>query len=199
MRVDLREMTETPVWADGYPIVAPFGGRWHDTIKKLEYELHHIDVDLVVIELTGERVDIRRDGWVAARSKLDHPVIVSFEHPDAGHLQYRSGHYSDWQSNVHAVALTLERLRAIDRYGCAPSGQQYTGWAALPEKSSGMSEADAMNELCNVLELSLIAASGRAPKSLYRQALRRAHPDHGGDRATLEAVQEAGRALGLTN
>jgi hypothetical protein len=33
--------------------------------------------------------------------------------------------------------------------------------------------------------------------TIYRHALKKAHPDHGGSRELLEQVQDAGRALGV--
>ena len=43
-----------------------------------------------------------------------------------------SGDMPGWQANVRAVALTLESLRAVDRYGVSQHGEQYRGWQALP-------------------------------------------------------------------
>lgn len=193
MRVDVRRMQEPPTWAIEDPIKAPFGGGWSFAIEKMEKELWHLDVEQVVIEVTGSKIEIRRDGWLSARSVVDHPVIVSFDSFDLGPLQYHSARYDTYASNVHAVALTLERLRAIDRYGCAPSGQQYTGWAALPETSTGMTPGDAASFLRYVARA---GAGDTLDKSLYREALKKAHPDHGGSRQRLEEVQQAGIVLG---
>jgi hypothetical protein len=38
----------------------------------------------------------------------------------------------DWQHNVRAIALGLEALRKVDRYGITRRGEQYAGWKALP-------------------------------------------------------------------
>jgi hypothetical protein len=67
-------------------------------------------------------------------------------HPDAGgdpedfiavqaamkveRLVFATDAYEDWQHNVRAIALTLEALRAVDRYGTT-GGRQYAGFRQL--------------------------------------------------------------------
>ena len=41
--------------------------------------------------------------------------------------------FTDWQANVRGIALALEALRAVDRYGVTQQAEQYRGWTALPD------------------------------------------------------------------
>jgi len=205
MRVDLRKMTEPPFWADEFQprIRAPFSTGWAATTWKLEHELELLDVALVVIEITGPKIEIRRDGWFSARSVLDPPVVVSFEVPDVGPLQYRSGRYDTAPANVKAVALTLERLRAVERYGCAPSAEQYSGWAALPSTTSTDRDKRLARGLLALALTPALGSGGVVPdtdQGKYKAALRAVHPDTasaGDNEYKLDDVLEAGRTLGL--
>jgi len=41
--------------------------------------------------------------------------------------------FRDWEANLRAIALSLEHLRAVDRYGVTTEEEeQYTGWLRLP-------------------------------------------------------------------
>lgn len=66
----------------------------------------------------------------------DSPVISSailLEFWANGHLQrFGADRYADWRDNLRAIALTLEALRAVDRYGLTPERQQYRGFTATP-------------------------------------------------------------------
>src|SRR3989304_1838427 len=62
-------------------------------------------------------------------------VEVSFEVPDGKgwrRLTFHTDAYPNVHANLHAIALGLEALRAVYRYGITSSGEQYAGWAALP-------------------------------------------------------------------
>ena len=46
-------------------------------------------------------------------------------------MSYPCDKYSNWQANLRAIALSLEALRAEDRYGVTRRAEQYKGWAKL--------------------------------------------------------------------
>lgn len=74
---------------------------------------------------------IRRDGWPQERATIEHPgVALSFDSRH-GALRYETAEFHTWKANLRAIALGLEALRKVDRYGIARSGQQYRGWRAL--------------------------------------------------------------------
>ena len=57
-------------------------------------------------------------------------VVIAFESKH-GPLQYATDAFTHWQANVRAVALGLEALRRVERYGITKHGEQYTGWKQL--------------------------------------------------------------------
>lgn len=134
-----------PSWA--YPETKPaarrrstFGSSWSATLSLLERELDALDVrGVVAVRVVGSPGDVRLDGMLRASARLSHPgVAVSFITGRHGSLTYPcdtfiagSGPLVDWQSNVRAIALGLEALRKLDRYGIAGHGEQYAGWRAI--------------------------------------------------------------------
>lgn len=90
--------------------------------------------------------------------------------------------YNDWEANLRAIALTLEHLRAVERYGATTEKQeQYTGWLRLPA-------AGAIDEAAELAKILIKHASvGYFPSqvlgdqkifdSVWREAVRRTHPD----------------------
>lgn len=167
---------------------------WGDTLALLETELGHLKASDIVIEVGLRPDDIRIDGWPRANAaEPSHPgVVISFASKH-GPLRYLTDTHAWWHHNVHAIALSLQALRAVDRYGVTHRAEQYKGWAALP---AGTDSASAI----------LFAAVGEQPrqlangeaKELYRRAAKATHPDHGGDAARFREVQAAADALGLS-
>ncbi len=159
---------------------SPFRAGWSDTLEVLGRELHHLGADRVVVELGMTEADIRLDGWPRANARAAHPgVVVSFESRH-GPLRYATCESDRWQDNLRAVALSLEALRKVDRYGVSKHGEQYRGWRALPA-AGGESLVEIGREI--------IDRHGGV-----REALRATHPDHGGDADEFRAVQAAREA-----
>jgi hypothetical protein len=46
-------------------------------------------------------------------------------------FQFAVDMFPSWQDNLRAIALGLEALRKVERYGIANRGEQYAGWAQL--------------------------------------------------------------------
>ena len=172
-----------------------FRARWDSTLELLEIELGHLRATDVIISAGLRPADIRIDGWPRSNAaEPAHPgVILSFASKH-GPLRYLTDRYDGWKANVRAIALGLEALRAVDRYGITERGEQYVGWKAIPA-STGNGEAP--KELLYRVAGLHGALGGDDPKLIYRKALIAAHPDHGGSRELLEQVQDAGRKLGV--
>lgn len=172
-----------------------FYSTYSETLGLLNKELKQINARNVVIQLALTDDDIRRDGLPRANSRPSHPgVILSFEKfLPKGKLvgQWQSismpcDQYRNWEDNLRAIALSLEALRKVDRYGVTQNGEQYTGWTALPEPNNGdiktpqeaaafiAQYSDALvNEVLNSTTIYLAA---------YRMAARRLHPDTTADK-----------------
>lgn len=185
-----------------------FTASWTDTLALLERELDHLAAQRMVFELDVREQDIRLDGMVRANARpaASDAVVIAFDSKH-GPLQYRSDIYdavawgargsAPWQANVRAVALTLEALRAVDRYGASSRGEQYRGYKALPSAATTLDEAAAVA----VLQRWAPESKRDAPLTrLARWARVGAHPDrHNGDHAASNEVLAAIQALGLDN
>lgn len=168
-----------PVWP--YPStpdgdrrsVYTFKAGWADTMDYLEREIRMIGGSEIIIGAGFTEGDIRRDGMPRADARKPiHPGIeISFS-SQHGRLTYATDVCDFWQHNVRSIALGLEALRAVDRYGISRKGQQYAGFAQI---GPGRSLQERGRRL--VQEAGSVAA-----------ALKRAHPDLGGSPADLQAV-----------
>lgn len=156
-----------------------FSAGFTQTVELLERELAKLGAREAAIELAVTEDEIRLDGWPRASARPSHSgVIVSFDSRH-GPLRYGTDAFSNWIANLRAIALGLEALRKVERYGIGKRGEQYVGWRQLGAGSND--EIDRGREL--------IREHGSE-----RAALLATHPDHGGDPADLRAVQAAREA-----
>jgi hypothetical protein len=171
-----------PVWP--YPPrpsqVDRFDSTWDATLDKLELEISRVDGDDVVIGVVASADAISMSGALRYRSKVTYPgAEVSF-FKGAGRVTFHTDAYGSLQSNLRAIALGLEALRAVDRYGITSSGEQYAGFAAL-----GPGGPDPLRGKRLVDEYGSIA-----------EALKKTHPDQGGSAAAFADVQAYRQSIG---
>lgn len=196
-----------------------FDSKWSATEQLLGREIAYLNGRDVVIEIDVREHDVKLDGTLRANARTPETpaVVVAFESKH-GPMLYRSDRYEGrwgtpgWQANVRAVALTLEALRAVDRYGATETGQQYAGFKALPAgramPASHMTR-DAAAELLErvaigddekyrIRTIQRILDSPELATDVFREARKVAHPDRrNGDHAVWHQVEEAGRVLGV--
>lgn len=151
----------------------PFSSTWEQTQNQLASEIEKLDGSSIVLGLGHTEWDVRQDGRLRANARgLTHQgVEISFNTP-RGRLTYATDVCDFWQDNVRSIALGLEALRAVDRYGITRKGEQYAGFLALapggPDPDRG--------------RLLVERAGG------IREAQRRHHPDNGGIQADFVDV-----------
>lgn len=172
------------------------------TVSELKRELTHLRASAVVLELDLREQDLKRDGWPKADARCASPrVVLSFTAPGLGPLRYGTDRYDRWEDNLRAIRLSLEALRAVDRYGVTRRGEQYTGWKALPP-AGGTEVTVSAAEAAKILgDFSGVAGDevlhspvwfGRA----HRVARAKTHPDvNGGRREAWDAVERAAAVL----
>jgi hypothetical protein len=152
---------------------APFKAGYPRTLDDLEREINHLSGKSVVIQAEFETRDIRNDGWPRSSARAKGPgVVVSFQTPQ-GPLSFPCDTYDAWEDNLRAIALSLEALRAVNRYGVTKHSEQYKGFAQIeaPGAQNGMDRQQAVVFVRNW---------GGAEGSLsdaYRRAARVLHPD----------------------
>lgn len=190
---------------------AAFRAGFNDTLKLLERELHHLQGNAVVIEAEVDEKQVRRDGMLYADARPRGPgVILSFS-SRYGPLRYPCDRYSDWRDNVRAIALALEALRAVDRYGVTRRAEQYTGWKALPPATSSgdgeMGPLDAAEWLIakysevmgcagRICHRESLCEDADLRGRLYRELAKKMHPDiQGGSHEAFKALTRAMRAF----
>lgn len=203
MKVTFRPIDRWPGERTGTRQSSRFRAGWSDTLELLNRELENLRARDPVVMLDLTEGDIRLDGWPRANARPGHPgVILAFGSP-YGPLKYPCDTFTTWQDNLRAIALALEALRKVDRYGVTKRGEQYTGWRALP--GAGGTTATMTAEAAAQLIASL-AGNGTVdgPALLHDRALlpgavraaaRHAHPDAGGSTEAFQQLQVAKRVL----
>lgn len=186
---------------------SPFSARWSDTEELLLREVKALRGRDLVLEVDVLDGQIRNDGRLYARAiARSSAVRVAFESMH-GPLTYATDLFPTWQDNVRAIALGLEALRRVDRYGITKRGEQYAGWKALPAgqamPASGMTTDEAWSIIGSYQPLPITEFRKEASDAEIRVAWRAArianHPDkRGGDHSLWNKVEQAARVLGVT-
>jgi hypothetical protein len=190
MRYEIRPLGQ---WTD--PVTAArkssgvFQASWDDTLVLLRDEVERLDGEYpIVIQIDVTELDLRQDGMLRSKARVgpNPGAVVSFQ-SRFGPLRYATDAYEQrwtgalpgWQANVRAIALALEALRAVDRYGVSRRGEQYTGWKALPAGSgAGTSPFATTGAALQWMRAQDDLEGGElAPGALYRKLARRMHPD----------------------
>jgi len=181
-----------------------FRAGWQSTLNLLERELGYLDARNIVIQADFTEGDIRLDGMPRANARQpSHPgVRVAFDSKH-GPLIYATDSCQFWQHNIRSIALGLEALRAVDRYGVTKRGEQYTGWKAIgagPTAMPAMTVEDAAQFLIEhsnsaPLKVESLLAMPALSADLYRLAARKLHPDVGGSNGDFQRLQDAKRIL----
>lgn len=185
-----------------------FTAGWSQTLDLLVREVEMLEGRNLVIGIDAQEGDFKRNGELYARAKLPTPAVeVAFE-SKYGPLLYRCDRYDTtpwhnkmelWQHNVRAVALTLEALRAVDRYGATATGQQYTGFKAIGSgraaESAPMSYQEAYDFLKSEEATGIVGGEGLTLRMAWKLAARMHHPDYGHGGEMWAKVDAARRVL----
>lgn len=193
MGITLRPFDNPPPAGD---VSSPFDAPLADTLRRLERELRMLDADQIVLQLGYRDSDLRIDGMPRANAKLNHDAVALSFQSKWGPLRYvtnefRARYYraggEGWHHNLRAIALAMEALRKVDRYGVSKRGEQYTGWRALPQST------DAIDHLTT--RHAARAFIDEQYGGDLRRALFESHPDHGGDSSEFRKVQRCRELL----
>lgn len=169
-----------------------FRSTYAQTLDLLEAELRHLNAKGITIQAYFRRQDIRNDGWPRSGApKPSQPgVIVSFIRKlghyggpnftwidDTKEFAFPCDRFTSWEDNLRAIALALEALRKVDRYGVTQSGEQYKGWARLPAPTAEMTREEAVLFLAGHSGISKDLLNASTIVTAYRRAAQKLHPD----------------------
>lgn len=182
-----------------------FDSTWTATEQLLLAEVRHLRGRDLVLEVDVQEHHIRLDGGLYANARPATPAVrVAFDSMH-GPLTYATDRFTGWQDNVRAIALGLEALRKVDRYGITKRGEQYAGWKALPAGSDGAASRMTNDEARQVFRAAagIHVTNGELDdpderRAAHRRARAAAHPDrHNGDRTLWDQVEQAAKVLGV--
>ena len=160
-----------------------FPSSWDSTLDLLDTEITKLAGDDVVIGIVLDPVWISLSGGLksGALNAVKEPgAEVSFSLPDGRRLVFFTDAYKTLRYNLRAIAVGLEALRAVDRYGITSTSEQYAGFAQLTDGGPDME-----------LGRRLVEAAGGV-----NEALKRHHPDKGGNAREFAAVQAYRKQIG---
>lgn len=169
-----------------------FSASWTTTLDLLRREVDRLGGHQVVLQADVSEGDIRIDGTLRANAHPADPGVRLLFDSNYGALVYQCDSCSFWQHNVRSIALGLEALRAVDRYGInAVAGQQYKGYREI-----GTGSGDDRPETVLERHAGVTLAEAGSVERLYRRAARRTHPDaNEGRRDAWDDVQQAWSVL----
>ncbi|MDO3312377.1 MULTISPECIES: molecular chaperone DnaJ [Mycobacteroides] len=207
----LRPIDQWPHGLTGDRRRSNFSAPWADTIDKLGRELWYLGKGNTnapaVLQIALRDQDFRIDGMPRANAIAAHPGVILNIESRHGPLSYPCDTFTRWQDNLRAIALGLEALRKVERYGITQTGQQYRGWQAIEAKATPIAQtaAGAAVHLAKAAQGNDDSVSDWAHRILhdpetarntYRKARANTHPDrHGGDRTAWNAVESAANIL----
>ncbi|ROS62176.1 hypothetical protein EDF38_1279 [Frigoribacterium sp. PhB160] len=166
------------------------------TLELLDRELRMIDGRDVELLVAIAPEQFRLDGQPRAQAKAEHPGVILSLRSRHGQLSYPCDTFTTWQDNLRAIALALEALRKVDRYGVTSHGEQYRGFLAIEsarEAGPAMSTAAQAQAWIEAL----VAPHSDVPMAEHtltwtvRRAKSLTHPDRGGSAADFNLVTRA--------
>jgi len=199
-------MTRSPYplqWPDGWRRTLPIERKRsrfeqasaHAAAKGLKAELERLGAVCIVIT---SFLPTRPDGLPYSDDRSEDPgIAVWFHMPDAvGTMHERVFACDKWSKpsdNLHAIALSVEAMRGIERWGMADVvGRVVAGFSALP---AGPPPKPTWRE---IFDVDLAQMKALPPEDLlvvvrsrHRKAIAAAHPDKGGDPQVAASLNEA--------
>jgi len=203
VRVQVEPLAVWPYPETTQRVAPPFTARYEQTLDILRMELDHLDATAAALRIVTKNGsdDLRRDGLLRAHAATIHPGVALAFTSKFGPMEiycdtYLSrGSRPSWEANLRALALTLEKLRAIDRYGVGGGqGQQYVGWRVIES-----SPATVDRDWARLAAIADAPAGSMTADAMWRRARRAAHPDnHAGRRELWDELEQLGNRLKLS-
>ena len=166
----------------------------------------------VRIEMFISPQDLRQDGELRANARPSKPgVVLSFSKVknrfydeksktwknELQTLSYPCDTYNDWQDNLRAIALSLQKLRDVARYGVFKY-EDMISRLALPSADGKLSDMVSALEFLSKhssYSVAVLRDEIQVRRAAYKYALTILHPDKGGNIEEFHKLQDAKRIL----
>lgn len=171
-----------------------FSATLRSTLEVLDRELAQIGARTPVLEVAIPAGQFRLDGRPRATAKAEHPgVVLSLPRTRVGPLRYAADRFLTWQDNLRAIALGMQALRKVDRYGITSRGEQYAGFKALPAAAEPSDLTTVEGALMVIASASGWPSARVAadPEGAFRVAAKASHPDRGGSAEGFDRLRAA--------
>lgn len=178
-------------WPKGWPRTKKPGSSKFKTANnkarsKLLNEISLMGGSLVVV---SSNVPLNERGQMMERDPVDAGAAVYFQRQGKA-MAFACDRYDLLRDNIHALALTIEALRGIERWGASEMMERaFSGFKQLAAENPGMS-------WWATLQLSAGATVDQIEKA-YKAMARLAHPDIPGGSDVAMAALNAAREQGL--
>jgi hypothetical protein len=214
LNIQIRPVTTWPGKENAYPKLSQFRKGYKTTLADLESELSKCDYvqGSVVIEMWVDPREIRKDGQLRADARVHkHGVILRFSRytgkrfkrsdgtirHETQDVSYPCDAFTHWQDNLRAIALSMESLRRVERYGVFKY-DEIISRLALPSaegKVSTRESAAAFMATHSGVNREEIMFSDTARATAFRKAALALHPDRGGSTEDFQKLNEANKVL----
>lgn len=212
LNIQIKPLKKWPGAQNKNPTSSRFKSGYRETMELLEKELGLVraDTSSIVLEMQISQEQLTLDGSrLRAHVRPNKPgVILSFNRRSykvvdgqsvttVQTLSYPCDAFNDWQDNVRAVALSLESLRRVERYGVFKY-DDIVNRLALPSAEGSVSTRESAAEFLerhSAVPAKEILFSDTARAAAYRKAASTTHPDRGGNPETFQKVAEANKTL----
>ncbi len=177
----MNERTAYPLsWPAGWPKTEPYSRGTPLFKKDLPGALANLKKQ---IELMGGKNLVLSSNYTLGANNPKEPGVVAYFEWQQIPMAIPCDRWSKIEANVQAIALTVEAMRGMERWGAKHMIKaMFTGFKALPFSSQ--------NPWWEVLGVSSFATPDEA-KAAYRDLVKRHHPDTGGNPETFRRVQAA--------
>lgn len=191
---------------DAYPLLWPVGwqrtkypdySRFNESTvfresRNVQDELSRLGASDVIISSNMPR---NMDGSISSRKiRLNDTGVAVYFKMNGEDRCVPSDKYVTIEDNLHAVYLTIQALRGLERWGTGQIMQAaFRGFAALPETATA-SNKRAWHEVLQVTS----NASPEMIRAAYKVMAMKTHPDQGGSIAAFQEVQDAYKESGAT-
>lgn len=161
---------------------------WGHTLAEIQRQVKLFDGRYATLSTNQP---LRQDGMpYASYRKIEDPGVALYFELDGEQVCFPCDRWVTLGLNMRAIAMNLDAMRAMQRWGVGTVKQQFTGYKALAAENPTESWWDVLD--C------LPQAGAEVIQMQYRQLAKAAHPDLGGSAeamARLNAAREQGLAV----